>query len=501
MVIRELLPIETLAPTRPTTGSGGTLWEAGAMTDVVSTTADLLQRAGVDPTLAAEVTFTGPETVLPSAYRVTEASQCLVAAFSVALAVLDRQRSTGSRIGTGHPSIVVDAEESAAAFQSERHLRLDGPAELWDGLAGHYEAADGHIQFHTNFTHHRSALLRATECGDDASREQVAEIVAGVDRFEMENRVMAAGGIAAALRSVDEWHRHPHHEHVVGRPPLMMTRATDATQPHRWARSAGVRPLEGLRVLDLTRVIAGPVASRALAAYGADVLRLGAPDLPVVTSILPDTTLGKRFAHCNITTAQGRDTALRLASEADVVVTGFRPGALSGRGLGPDDLLDANPNLIHATLSAFGSDGPWGGRRGFDSITQTATGIVATETEAYHSPTPRSLPCQLLDHGTGFLLALGILGGLIERERSGGGHLIEASLLTTRYWLEGLGPADPTAGGHLDDATITRYSRTRPSGYGPVTHIRHPGSVDGLPASWDTGPSTPGQHQPVWLPR
>ncbi|MGI9594606.1 MAG: CoA transferase, partial [Acidimicrobiales bacterium] len=294
---------------------------------------------------------------------------------------------------------------------------------------------------------------------------------------------------------VEEWNAHPHARHVAGRPPLSVS-ATGHGSGRELGPADPARPLAGVRVLDMTRVIAGPVCTRTLAAYGADVLRIGADDLPVVESILPDTTLGKRFAHIDVTTAEGRDRLLGLAADADVVVSGFRPGALAGHGLGRDQLFEANPGLVVAELSAFGPDGPWGGRRGFDSITQSATGIVATETSAYGSERPRPLPCQLLDHGSGFLLALGVVAALSRRRQ--GGQLVEASLLTTRNWLDSLGRADPTAGRQLDEADVEPYMASRRSPYGTVRHVVHPGRISAMPGRWDHGPAKPGADPPQW---
>lgn len=460
-------------------------------------TVEVMALAALAPEWIEQIQFAGPETVLPSSFRVTSAAQVLVAAVSAAIANVAELRGDSS---AGRPGITVDATEACAAFQSERHLRLDRPVQLWDELAGHYRSNDGHIQFHTNFTHHRTALLAATACPPDADRAAVAAVVAEAGRFEMEKRVTEVGGIAAALRSIDEWESHPHRAHLIGRPPLLLTRENAGT-----AMPLGLaptnRPLSGLRVLDFTRVIAGPVCTRTLAAYGADVLRIGAPGLPVVDSILPDTTLGKRFADANITTTAGRDSVLGLVAEADVVVIGFRPGAFSGHGLGPEDLFAANPNLVLAELSAFGPDGPWGGKRGFDSITQTATGIVAAEMEAFQSDIPCPLPCQLLDHGTGFLLALGVLGALAERHTTGGGHRVEASLITTRNWLASLGRVSPDDGEQLSDQTVASLTETKDSAFGAISHVRHPGHITGIPARWDSGPSTPGQHRAAWLDR
>lgn len=477
---------------------------------------DLLTLAGLDGP-GEELRFIGPPTVLPSSFRVTEAASALVAAVSIAVARIAELRSGRPGSGPNPRSVIVDSVEACAAFQSERHFRLSEPPQLWDSLSGHYAARDGYIQFHTNFPHHRAGLLTAIGLGpgnespvarspvdrlpvdrSPVDRSAVEAAVAASGRLELERAVSNAGGIAAAMRTIDEWTEHPHAAHVAHRPPLTVSRRHSGVgQP--LGPADPTRPLQDLRVLDLTRVIAGPVCARTLAAYGADVLRIGAAGLPVVDAILPDTTLGKRFAYCDITTTGGRDDLLRLVAEADVVVTGFRPGALAQRGLGTDDLLETNPNLVIAELSAFGPDGPWGRRRGFDSITQTATGIVAEETAAFGADQPRSLPCQLLDHGSGFLLALGVLGALIERHATGGSHQVEVSLLTTRNWFVSQGRADPELGGRLSEAEVAPYLESRPSPFGPLRHVRHPGSIDGIPARWERGPTKPGTDPAGWL--
>ncbi len=469
--------------------------------DTARLTAELLALAGIDLDAGPDLRFEGPDVVLPSSYRVTEAAAALVGAVAVAIARLATVRSsTGS---DGPPAAVtVDRIEACAAFQSERHFRLAEPPKLWDELSGHYETNDGHVQFHTNFAHHRLAMLAAIGCGDTANRAEVAAVVAERGRFEVEQAVSEGGGVAAALRTADEWAQHPHAAHVAGRAPLAVTALEGGSTAHQVRLESpppsADRPLEGVRVLDLTRVIAGPVCARTLAAYGADVLRIGAAALPVVDALLPDTTLGKRFAHCDITTAEGRRTMLTLAADADVVVSGFRPGALAARGLDTDDLLGANPNLVVARLSAFGADGPWGGRRGFDSITQTATGVVATETAAFEADRPRPLPCQLLDHGSGYLLALGVAAALMGRHRRGGAHTVDVSLLTTRNWVASLGPADPRAGRPLSNADVAPYQHHRASPFGPLRHLRQPGLIDGIPARWDHGPSRPGADPAQW---
>jgi crotonobetainyl-CoA:carnitine CoA-transferase CaiB-like acyl-CoA transferase len=452
--------------------------------------ADLLAHAGLPSELADTVDLGPGATVLPSSFRVTDAATALVGAASAAVAALVEQQEGRT------PGVTIDPVGACVAFQSERHLRLREAPKLWDDLGGHYRVADGFVQTHTNFPHHRSALLAALELPPSSDRADVERVMERSNRFEIEAAVAAAGGITAAMRSMDEWRAEPHAEHVAGRSPLSVTSGTGTAVRPRAVEPG--RPLAGLRVLDLTRVIAGPVCARTLAAFGADVLRVGAADLPVVDSILPDTTLGKRFAHADITSPAGRDAVRALAADADVVVAGFRPGALAGHGLGVDDLLEINPALIVAELSAFGADGPWGGRRGFDSITQTATGIVAAEMEAFDAETARPLPCQLLDHGSGFLLALGVLAALVRAADEGGGQRADATLLTTRTWLESLGPGQLVADVPLTEERVDRCTATRDSVFGPMRHAVHPGEIEGVSAIWDIGPTTPSADELAW---
>jgi len=251
-------------------------------------------------------------------------------------------------------------------------------------------------------------------------------------------------------------------------------------------------------VLDLTRIIAGPVAGRNLAAYGASVMRVGAAELPVVESVLSDTTLGKTFCHLDLRSTVGRDRLFELVAAADVVLTGFRPGALDSLGVDHNALLNANPDLVIGELNAFGRSGPWGGRRGFDSITQTATGIVHAETEASGSTTPRPLPCQFLDHGSGYLLSLGVLSALLRRHRTGGPQLVEVTLLGTRDWLVEQGRVDHIDAPTLSLESINAHLRHRQTTFGPIQHVAHPGCIDGVDNSFERGPSLPGADPAEW---
>jgi len=451
----------------------------------------LRDMAGLETNWSVDIS--GPDVVLPSSFAVNAGSTALVAATASAAAEVGAVRS-GSKPAT----VRVDTTAAALAFQSERHLQQTGAPALWDGLSGHYRTADGHVQFHTNFDHHRLALLDVLDLAPDSDRAAVEAICTERTSADLEQVVSEAGGIAAALRSFDEWAEHPHAPYPRPETPVTITSLGGDGVPQTLGTAAAARPLSGLRVLDLTRIVAGPVAGRNLAAYGASVMRVGSAKLPVVESLLADTTLGKSFCHLDLRRSAGRDRLFELVATADVVLTGFRPGALDSLGVGRESLLNANADLVIAELNAFGRTGPWGGRRGFDSITQTATGIVHAETAASGSATPRPLPCQFLDHGSGYLLSLGVLAALLRRHRTGGPQLVEVTLLGTRDWLVDQGRVDHLDAPGLPPESIEPHLRRRETAYGLIQHISHPGCIDGVDNSFALGPSLPGADPAQW---
>jgi hypothetical protein len=309
---------------------------------------------------------------------------------------------------------VVDLAGVATAYQSERHFRVDGSVPgAWAELSGFWATGDGWVRTHANYPHHRDRLVAALGISPEpeALRGRLAELSAA----EAEQLIVGRGGIAAAVRTSGEWRAHPHGGAVGSLPLLAVTRRGDA-DVRPLAPAAGA-PLAGVRVLDLTRVIAGPVATRTLALWGAEVLRIDPPTLPEIEWQHLDGGAGKRTALLDVHS----DRFGALAAEADVLVHGYRPGAL-----GLDRTIEANPALVVASLSAWGAAGPWSGRRGFDSIVQAASGIALIESP--DGTTPGALPAQALDHSAGYLLAGAVAALLGRRARSGGGWSVSTSL-------------------------------------------------------------------------
>ncbi len=453
--------------------------------------------ADADPRLPAglEVFWvSGAPGHLPSRLPVEDAAVACTGAALLAAAALHAQRggSAGSR---GSPTARLDRGHVAAAFRSEAWLRIGGEqaGPGFAPLSRFWRAADGWVRTHGNYPWHRSALLRALGCADDP--DAVAAAIAELGAREAEDLVTGAGGVAAAVRGEDAWRAEPPGREVAAARLVEGTSIGGA--PPRW-RAAGALPASGIRVLDLTRVIAGPVATRYLGALGAEVLRLDAPDRPELTQHVYDGLVGKRSALLDFGTAEGAARLHELLSGADVLVHGYRPHALDRFGLSPQILAERQPGLVVVSLSAWGSRGPWGGRRGFDSIVQAACGIAVAESD---DGRPGAMPCQLLDHGTGYLCAAAALQALARQSAHGGTEFRELSLARTAHWLLGQ-PRDEGArpSPAWPDGDGAGWLTTVDSAEGPVTTVRPPGRLDDEILAWPVRLSRYGGDQAAWLP-
>ena len=454
---------------------------------------DLWRQVGGEAADAAGLSVEGRDPALPSLYRVGTAAGACVGAATLAAAALWRDR------GGPRPEVGADLRSAATSFRSERLLRIDGAAPaMWDPVSGDYPTADGWVRLHTNFAHHRHAALAAL--GAEPDRAAVAAAVAARTAEDVQEAVVAAGGCATAMRSPEAWRHHPQGRAAAALPlvslaPVGADGVADA--PPRPLPPAD-RPLAGVRVLDLTRVIAGPVCGRVLASHGADVLHVGAPHVPTFAELDLDTGVGKRSCHLDLRAEADRAALRALVAEADVVVQSYRPGALAGLGFAAEALAALRPGLVVVDLSAWGAAGPWAGRRGFDSLVQMATGIAQAAMAASGADRPRPLPAQALDHGTGWLAALGVVAGLRRRHAEGGSWRVQVSLARTAAWLEGLGridglgAPDPTA----EDVAALLVTDDAPAGR--VTHVGPVGHLAGAEPRWDRPAPVPGGDAPAW---
>jgi crotonobetainyl-CoA:carnitine CoA-transferase CaiB-like acyl-CoA transferase len=437
------------------------------------------------------VRLTGADPVLPSSFAVGTAAQVTIAASALAAASIFQQRG-------GRPQIVgVDMRHAATEFNSEHWLSIEGkpPHETWDKIAGTYQCGDGRwVRLHTNLPHHRAGVLELLNCGYD--RAEVTEALKAWTAFAFEDAAAAAGLCVTAMRSFAEWDAHPQGKAVPTQPLITITKIGEA--PPMPLPSAD-RPLSGVRVLDLTRVIAGPVCGRTLAAHGADVLTIASPNIPNLPHLAIDTNRGKLTAHVELRDAAGRATLEELLRGADIFVQGYRPGAIAHHGFAPADTARIRPGIVHVSLCAYGHVGPWSGRRGFDSLVQTASGFNHAEAEAAGQSAPKVLPCQALDHGSGYLLALGALTALRRRMTEGGSWHVQVSLVRTGRWIRDLGRVpDGLACKAPSKEDIAEFMEDSASGFGKLHAVRHAAQLSETPTRWDRPCEKLGTHPARW---
>lgn len=458
-----------------------------------------LWRGVAMPDAALEhVVLSGNGAVLPSSFCVADAAQASLGAAALAAAELAVVR--------GQPRQRVRVDRTHALMESSCWFSIDGVVpEPWDALSGLYPCGEavgrpGWLRVHANFAHHRDRALRVLGCptGAATQRGAVTEALRHWRAIDFESAAADAGAAVAALRSHDEWQRHPQCEALGAAPVVRIDRLGAVAPPLALAALGDAQPpLAGLRVLDLTRILAGPVACRTLAAYGADVLLVNSPSLPNIDAIA-ETSRGKRSAHVDLRTESGLATMQTLLRDAHVFVQGYRPGALAPLGFGAEELARRRPGIVVASLSAYGSSGPWAGRRGFDSLVQTATGFNDDEARAAGAGKPQPMPLQILDYAAGYLLAFGVQSALRRQALEGGSWHVQVSLAGVGHWLRGLG--------RVEHAFTTRrpaiepFLDSEPSGFGRLVGVRHCAEFERTPAQWRLPSMPPGSHRPEWAP-
>lgn len=455
---------------------------------------DIWTSAGGEASALDAIKLTGEEPQLPSSFRVAAAAQASVAATGLAAAGIWKLRSGQSQ------DVTVDMRHAVVECRSERYLRVDDkpPPPAWDAIAGVYQTRDARfVRLHTNFPHHRDAVCKVLNCKPE--RDEVQAALMQWDGEAFETAAYAAGGVVSMMRSYDEWSVTPHARALAGLPLITIEKIGDAA-PKPWPK--GDRPLAGLRVLDLSRVIAGPVAGRTLAAHGADVLLISGPNLPAIPWLTIDTGRGKLTSFVELKSEQGRAVFRDLVAQADIISQGYRPLAIAGLGFAPEEAARISPGIVYVTLSAYGHAGPWAERRGFDSLVQTSTGFNHAEGQAAGVDGPKELPAQMLDHATGYLMAFGAMMAKARQSREGGSWHVRVSLAQTGRWLWNLGRvADGFKTGDLKGETVMPFIEEVASGFGALRSVRHSALLSKTPAFWARPAMPLGSHPPQWPAR
>src|SRR5215470_3357405 len=457
----------------------------------------ILPVAGWPDDRSSDVTFTGgADPVLPTPFRIGVAGSATVAAAALAAARLWELR-TGRR-----QQVRVDLRHATAALRSGTYMKLgDGSLSTErHGLMGVYPAKDGRWSYlHCNFPNHRAAALKVLGVAEDVAA--MTRAVAKWDAAELEEAIIAAKGAGGMVRTKAEWAAHPQGKAVASLPLMEIVKIGDSPPE---PLPAGKRPLAGIRVLDLTRVLAGPTCARTLAEHGADVMKITAKHLPNLGYQEWDTGHGKLSTQLDLRQPADLETLRGLVREADVFSQGYRPGTLGSRGLSPEELAALRPGLVYVSLSAFGHAGPWSGRRGFDTVVQTVSGMTSRQAEVVpgKTPGPQFYPVSAIDYCTGYLMAFGAMVALERRARQGGSWLVRISLAQVGKWLAGLGEVPEAA---LKDVPaefkveeLERWSTVSETPAGRLRHLKPVVQLSETPPHW-ARPSVPlGYHPPVW---
>ena len=446
---------------------------------------------------AGAVEFSGDtDPILPTPFRIGVAGAAALAATGIAAADL-WQRRTGRR-----QSIGVDVRQATASLRSGTYLKVgDGQVSSErNSIMGFYPTKDGRWSYiHANFVNHREAALKVLGC--EESREAVTRAVAAWDAADLEEAIIAAKGAGGMVRSQAEWARHPQAAAIAALPLMEIVRIGDsAPEP----LPEGNRPLSGIRVVDLTRVLAGPTCARTLAEHGADVMKISAPHLPNLGYQEFDTGHGKLSSYLDLREQRDVDTLRDLVRRADVFAQGYRPGTLDSRGLSAEALAALRPGLVYVSLCAFGHTGPWASRRGFDTVIQSVSGIAARQGEIVPggAPGPQFYPAAAIDYCTGYLMATGAMVALNRRAEEGGSWLVRISLAQVGKWIVDLGevPAESVRNvpAEFSADELDRWSMVSETPSGRLQHLKPVVQLSETPPYW-ARPSVPlGYHPPVW---
>ena len=460
----------------------------------------LLPIAGWTEDRTREVEITGDsDPILPTPFLIGETSAAALSAVGLAVSDLWDLR-TGRR-----QEIAVDTRQATASLRSGNYMQMDGTPVSSDRnpVMGVYPAMNGRWSYlHCNFPNHRAAALSVL--GVEEDREAMARAVAKWDALELEEAIIAANGAGGMVRTMDEWAQHPQGVAVASLPLLEIVKIGDSPSEKL---PDGDRPLSGIRVLDLTRVLAGPTCARTLAEHGADVLKVTGPHLPSIGHQEYDTGHGKLSTHLDLREPDDLEIMRGLVREADVFSQGYRPGTLAKRGLSPEALAEIRPGIVYVTLSAFSHVGPWASRRGFDTVVQTVSGITDRQGELFigDSPGPQFYPVSAIDYLTGYLMAFGALVALARRTTEGGSWLVRVSLAQIGRWLVERGQT-PEANLHdipeqFTPEELKRWSMTSDTPMGKLGHLGPVVRLSETPPHWSRTSVPLGYNEPVWPDR
>jgi hypothetical protein len=435
---------------------------------------------------------------LPSSYKIGHLAQA-----SIGISALIAAQIGATRNGTSVPAVTVPLRHAVAEYKSERLYTLNGyrNEDPWGPIGGLHKTADGHVRIHDSFPNHRDGALRLLGLTPgEATRADVTSKTKNWNAVDLEIEAVENKLVIAALRSYKQWDVLPHAK-AINNFPISVQAHGNARLPKTMLPAD--QCLEGLRVVEMSRVIAAPLAGKTLAAHGADVIWITSPSLPDLPAMDRDFARGKRTVQLDAKNPEDKQKILDLVASADVFLQGFRPSAFEALGLGKQKLREINPDLIVASMSAYGPEGSWSKKRGFDSIIQTCSGMNVSEAEhAGEGEAARPTPCQALDHAGGYSLAAGIVAAVYKRMKHGGAYDVDVSLAGCMKYLRSLGQYEGSSGFEVSDITdpdqVGDLMETKESGFGELRAIKHSASIADYKVGWNIMPKPLGSDEPVW---
>ncbi|KAF2808799.1 CoA-transferase family III [Mytilinidion resinicola] len=436
---------------------------------------------------------------LPSSFKVGHLAQS-----TIGLSALTAALVYSSRHQSAVPRVTVPLTHAVIEFKSERLYVLDGKPtpSPWGPIGGLHKTSDGYVRIHDNFPVHRLGALELLGLPPNASRSDVSSQTQKWKSVDLEKEGIEKGLVISALRSYKQWDVLPQASAIPDFPIIL--KRTSSVTSRTISSSAGIdRCLRGLRVVEMSRIIAAPVAGKTLAAHGADVIWVTSPSLPDLPVLDRDLGRGKRTVQLDIKHPEEKTKLFDLLRTADVFIQGYRPGSLASHGLSTADIIAINPNIVIGNMSAYGPYGPWAHNRGFDSLVQTCSGMNISETEHYGGGEPaRPTPCQALDHAGGYLLATGIMATLYKRETGDGIYEVDVSLAGVMKYLRSLGQYPERTGFECTDYSspgeVEEYLETRESGFGSLKAVKHSAKIESVEVGWDIMPKPLGSDEPRW---
>ena len=460
----------------------------------------LLPIAGWDEERTQGLTITGgTDPILPTSFRIGDTSTAALSAVGLAVSDLWESR-TGRR-----QEVSVDARRATASLRSGKYIQLDGAGVSTERntVMGVYPTKDGRWSYlHCNFPNHRAAALSVLGVAED--RDAVIKAVAKWNAQDLEDAIIEAKGAGGMVRTMEEWAKHPQAAAIANLPLMEIVKLADSPPE---ALPEGSRPLSGVRVLDLTRVLAGPTCARTLAEHGADVMKITGAHLPNIGYQEYDTGHGKLNAQLDLRETKDMETLRGLVSQTDVFSQGYRPGTLGGRGLSPEELAELRPGIVYISMCAFSHMGPWASRRGFDTVVQTVSGITNRQGDLFPgaNPGPQFYPVSAIDYLTGYLMAFGGMVALNRRVHEGGSWLVRISLAQVGRWLVSQGEI-PEADlknipAEFNPEEIASWSTVSDTPMGKLGHLGPVLSLSETPPRWARTSVPLGHHYPVWPER